>query len=60
MCRCMQQVLREVHNCTLPVQVAWHQAREMDPATLQALDSRFGLVIGLNVTALDYPGHQRR
>ena len=54
-----QQVLRDTHGCTLPVQVAWHSAREMDNATLAALDQRFGPVLGLDVAALPYPAHHR-
>ena len=54
------QVLRLTLNCTLPVELVWHGAHEMDRPTLEALQRQFGPLRGYDVTALPYPAHQRR
>jgi len=53
------RVLRRRLNCTLPVEVAWHGAAEMDAPTLQALASEFGPLYGFDVSSVPYPGHHR-
>jgi hypothetical protein len=57
---CCWQVLREVHNCTLPVELAWHHSQEMDNVTLAALAARFGPLRGYNVREVPWPAHQRQ
>jgi hypothetical protein len=54
------QVLRQVLNCSLPVEVAWQGKAEMDNATLAALQQQFGPLTGFDVTAMPYPLQMRR
>jgi hypothetical protein len=54
------RVLRHHLRCRLPVEVAWQGPREMDEATLAALDRDYGPVLGLDVSSTPYPEHQRR
>lgn len=53
------QVLREVLNCTLPVELAWHSPSEMDAATLAALQHLWGPIRGLDLSWLAWPSHHR-
>jgi hypothetical protein len=54
------RVLRRRLGCGLPVEVAWQGPREMDNATLAALDRDYGPVFGFDVGAVPYPAHHRR
>jgi hypothetical protein len=53
------QMLRQVLHCTLPVEVAWQGAAEMDNITLAALQQQFAPLSGFDVTAMPYPQHMR-
>lgn len=44
------QMLREVHGCMLPVEVAWIKEGEMDGATLAALAGRYAPLAGLDLS----------
>jgi hypothetical protein len=54
------RILRLHLGCTLPVEVAWQGPREMDAASLAALDQQYGPVFGFDVTGVPYPPHHRR
>ncbi len=53
-------VLRRALNCTLPIELVWHDEKEMDRKTLAALTREFGPLRGYNVAAAPYPHHHRR
>jgi hypothetical protein len=53
------QVLREELKCSLPVELVWHSAHEMDNATLAALRKHFGPIIGISLSSLPWPAHHR-
>lgn len=53
-------MLRRQLNCTLPVELVWHGAREMDEPTLAAFKSEFGPLRGYNVAAELVPLHHRQ
>lgn len=53
------QVLREVLNCTLPVELVWHSAAEMDSQTLTVLQSRWGPIKGVDLSSIPFPAHHR-
>jgi hypothetical protein len=52
-------VLRELLHCSLPVELVWHAPAEMDGATLAALQSHWGPIRGVDLSALPWPDHQR-
>jgi hypothetical protein len=54
------RVLRHHLRCKLPVEVAWQGPKEMDGAMLAALDSEYGPVLGVDVSTVPYPEHQRK
>ncbi|GBF90371.1 hypothetical protein Rsub_02477 [Raphidocelis subcapitata] len=53
-------VLRRHLNCSLPVELVWHQAREMDNATLEAFQKEFGPLRGYNIADVPIPAHHRQ
>lgn len=53
------QVLREVLNCSLPVELVWHATEEMDNATIAALRRRWGPIVGINLDSMPWPSHHR-
>jgi hypothetical protein len=53
------RVLRRHLNCTLPVEVFWHGAGEMDAQTMSDLNSEFGGVTGQDILALPPAPHHR-
>ncbi len=54
------QVLRDVLHCTLPVELVWQGAEEMDAETLSMLQRRFGPLRGYDISAMPYPEHHRQ
>eukprot|EP00879_Flechtneria_rotunda_P023345 GHRR01024695.1.p1 GENE.GHRR01024695.1~~GHRR01024695.1.p1 ORF type:complete len:345 (+),score=119.25 GHRR01024695.1:394-1428(+) len=54
------KVLREVHNCSLPIELVWHTADEMDSSTLAAMQSRWGPIIAVNLSNMTWPEHHRK
>uniref|UniRef100_A0A383VV11 Mannosyltransferase putative-domain-containing protein n=1 Tax=Tetradesmus obliquus TaxID=3088 RepID=A0A383VV11_TETOB len=53
------KVLREVLNCSLPVELVWHATEEMDNATIAALRRRWGPIVGINLDSMPWPSHHR-
>ncbi|KAI8474523.1 MAG: mannosyltransferase putative-domain-containing protein [Monoraphidium minutum] len=53
-------VLRRTLNCTLPIELVWHSAAEMDRGTLEAFQKEFGPLRGYDVAAEPFPKHHRR
>ena len=47
-------------NCTLPVELVWHGANEMDNATLASLQKEFGPIRGYDISQVPYPDHHRK
>jgi hypothetical protein len=53
------QVLREVHNCSLPIELVWHSPTEMDPTTLSVLQAQWGPIRGVDLSQKPWPDHHR-
>lgn len=53
------QVLREIHNCTLPIELVWHSPSEMDPTTLSVLQAQWGPIRGVDLSQMPWPDHHR-
>ncbi|KAK9818014.1 hypothetical protein WJX72_005712 [[Myrmecia] bisecta] len=53
-------VLREMHRCTLPIEVFYNGAREMDEKTNHYFESRFKNVTLFDLSTAPYPSHHRR
>jgi hypothetical protein len=51
------QILRNQLNCTLPVEIAYRNEKEVHPGTIKALDAAVGPVHGLDLSLAPYPEH---
>jgi hypothetical protein len=56
-CCLLLQILRKQLNCTLPVEIAYRDEKEVHPGVIKALDASLGPVYGLDLSQASYPEH---
>ncbi|KAK9814131.1 hypothetical protein WJX72_001060 [[Myrmecia] bisecta] len=54
------KMLREVHNCTLPIQIIYNGPNEMGPKKIAKFQNAFSDVTCIDGSKVPYPKHHRR